>query len=70
MIACYNSWWTLPTVVTQHDNLALIQELKAAMFLTGSRSIEDIAKVPLIISGKTRDTLEARGFNWKSYAQR
>ena len=30
--ACYNSWWTLPKVVKQSDNLALIQELKAAMF--------------------------------------
>ncbi|NUQ64563.1 MAG: hypothetical protein HUU20_19020 [Pirellulales bacterium] len=32
MVACYNSWWTLPKVVKQRDNLALIQELKAAMF--------------------------------------
>lgn len=32
MVACYNSWWTLPKVVKQHDNLALIRELKAAMF--------------------------------------
>jgi isopentenyl-diphosphate delta-isomerase len=47
-----------------------IEELKATMFLTGSRSIEDVARVPLIISGKTKDTLEARGFNWKSFAQR
>lgn len=32
MVACYNSWWTLPKVVKQRDNLALIQELKRAMF--------------------------------------
>ena len=32
IVACYNSWWTLPTVVTQRDNLALIRELKEAMF--------------------------------------
>ena len=31
MVACYNSWWTLPKVVTQKDNLALIRELKGAM---------------------------------------
>jgi hypothetical protein len=32
MVACYNSWWTLPKVVKQADNLALIRQLKAAMF--------------------------------------
>ncbi len=32
MVACYNSWWTLPQVVTQDLNLALIRELKAAMY--------------------------------------
>ncbi|HTY89545.1 MAG TPA: type 2 isopentenyl-diphosphate Delta-isomerase [Methanocella sp.] len=47
-----------------------IEELKAVMFLTGARSVEDMARVPVIISGKTRDTLEARGFNWKAFAQR
>lgn len=31
MVACYNSWWTLPQVVKQKDNLALIRELKASM---------------------------------------
>lgn len=47
-----------------------IEELKAVMFLTGAMSVEDMARVPVIISGKTRDTLEARGFNWKAFAQR
>jgi isopentenyl-diphosphate Delta-isomerase len=47
-----------------------IEELKATMFLTGCRSIEDVGRVPVVISGKTRDTLEARGFNWKAFAQR
>lgn len=32
LVACYNSWWTLPTVVKQADNLALIEELKAKMY--------------------------------------
>ena len=47
-----------------------IEELKAAMFLTGSVSVEDVRRAPLIISGRTRDALEARGFNWKVFAQR
>ncbi len=32
ILACYNSWWTLPTVVKQRDNLALIRQLKADMY--------------------------------------
>ncbi len=47
-----------------------IEELKVAMFLTGSRSVGDMKRAPVIISGKTRDALEARGFNWKAFAQR
>ncbi|WP_174589970.1 type 2 isopentenyl-diphosphate Delta-isomerase [Methanocella conradii] len=47
-----------------------IEELKAVMFLTGSRTPEEIRRAPIIISGKTRDALEARGFNWKAFAQR
>jgi isopentenyl-diphosphate delta-isomerase len=47
-----------------------IEELKAVMFLTGSRSAEDVRRAPVIISGKTRDALEARGFDWKVFAQR
>ncbi|MCZ2075741.1 MAG: hypothetical protein LC130_12175 [Bryobacterales bacterium] len=31
LVACYNSWWTLPKVVKQRDNLALIRELRDAM---------------------------------------
>lgn len=32
LLACYNSWWTLPKVVKQRDNLGLIKELKTAMY--------------------------------------
>ncbi|MDO8541076.1 MAG: hypothetical protein Q7S40_11620, partial [Opitutaceae bacterium] len=31
LVACYNSWWTLPKVVTQQDNLELINQLKTAL---------------------------------------
>jgi len=30
-VSCYNSWWTLPKVVTQRDNQTLIEELKARL---------------------------------------
>ncbi|MCU0917032.1 MAG: hypothetical protein MUC88_21085 [Planctomycetes bacterium] len=32
LVACYNSWWTLPKVVQQRDNLALIRQLKADLY--------------------------------------
>ena len=32
IVACYNSWWTLPKVVTQRDNLSLINELRDGMY--------------------------------------
>lgn len=47
-----------------------IEELKATMFLTGAGSVGDLNKAPVIVSGRSRDALEARGFNWKAYAQR
>ena len=31
MVTCYNSWWTLPKLVKQADNLTLIRELKAKL---------------------------------------
>ncbi len=31
-VACYNSWWTLPTVVKQEQNLRLIATLKEKLF--------------------------------------
>jgi isopentenyl-diphosphate Delta-isomerase len=47
-----------------------VEELKATMFLTGSRSLEDLKKAPAVITGRTREYLEARGFKWAAYAQR
>jgi hypothetical protein len=32
LVACYNSWWTLPHVVTQQDNLNLIGTLKEKLY--------------------------------------
>ncbi len=47
-----------------------IEELRATMFLTGSQSIEDLKKAPAVVTGHTREYLEARGFKWASFAQR
>ena len=48
----------------------LIEELRNVMFLVGAENLEGLAKVPLVVTGKTADWLNIRGFNVKKYAQR
>lgn len=47
-----------------------IAELKTSMFLVGAGNLEALAKVPLVISGKTLGWLNIRDFDTVSYAQR
>ncbi len=47
-----------------------IEELRNAMFLTGSESVQALRKVPVIIGGKTADWLRLRGFEIEVYARR
>lgn len=43
------------------DNLlSVIDELRTAMFLTGSRNLDQLEKCPAVITGKTREWLVAR----------
>jgi isopentenyl-diphosphate Delta-isomerase len=35
----------------------LIHELKVAMFLTGSRTLEDLRRAPYVVTGETRQWL-------------
>ncbi|MFH1328344.1 MAG: type 2 isopentenyl-diphosphate Delta-isomerase [Candidatus Bathyarchaeota archaeon] len=48
----------------------LTAELKVAMFLTGAKKVENLKKIPVVITGKTADWLKARGINFKNYGQR
>ena len=48
----------------------LIEELRNVMFLVGAENLEGLAKVPLVVAGKTADWLNIRGFKVKKYAQR
>ena len=53
------------------DKLNLvIEELKAAMFLCGSSNVEELSKAPVVITGKTKDYLEQRGFDTARFARR
>jgi len=48
----------------------LIEELRNVMFLTGVEKIADLAETPVVITGKTAEWLNARGFNLQNYAKR
>lgn len=50
------------------DNI--IREIKVTMFLVGSRNLDELRKVPVLVMGKTAEWLRLRGFNLKSYSIR
>jgi isopentenyl-diphosphate delta-isomerase len=48
----------------------LIDELRNVMFLVGAKNLESLSKVPAVVTGKTAEWLNIRGFDTASYAQR
>ena len=48
----------------------LLKELKTAMFLMGAASVADLQRCPVVITGKARAWLRARGFMPDAYARR
>ena len=48
----------------------IIEELRAAMFLCGCRTVEEISKVPVVITGTTKEYLDQRGFDTAKFARR
>ncbi len=48
----------------------LIEELRNVMFLVGAEKVEQLKKIPVVITGKTAEWLKARGFNVEGYARR
>ncbi|HEX9861975.1 MAG TPA: type 2 isopentenyl-diphosphate Delta-isomerase [Candidatus Bathyarchaeia archaeon] len=48
----------------------LMEELRNAMFLVGAGKMEQLAKVPVVVTGKTAEWLKTRGFNVDNYARR
>lgn len=55
---------------TEKTLICFAEELRNAMFLVGAKKIEDLAKTPIVIMGKTAKWLTARGFNVEDYARR
>jgi isopentenyl-diphosphate delta-isomerase len=48
----------------------LIEELRNVMFLVGAEKVENLAKTPVVVAGKTAEWLKTRGFNVENYAKR
>jgi isopentenyl-diphosphate delta-isomerase len=48
----------------------LMEELRTVMFLVGAGKVKDLAKTPIVVTGKTAEWLKTRGFNVESYAKR
>ncbi|HID90629.1 TPA: type 2 isopentenyl-diphosphate Delta-isomerase, partial [Candidatus Bathyarchaeota archaeon] len=48
----------------------IIGELKACMFLVGAESVEELKRVPIVITGKTGEWLRLRGLDPGKYARR
>jgi len=48
----------------------LIEELRVAMFLCGCKTIEELGNTPVVITGKTKDFLEQRGFETGKFARK
>ena len=55
---------------TQELLSRLVDELRNVMFLVGAQSLESLTKVPAVITGKTAEWLNIRGFDTAGYAQR
>ncbi len=48
----------------------LTKELRIAMFLAGAKNLDELRRKPIVITGKTKDWLEARGIDVKKFANR
>jgi isopentenyl-diphosphate delta-isomerase len=48
----------------------LVEELRTAMLLVGAENLQQLAKSPLVVAGKTAEWLKTRGFNVEGYAKR
>jgi len=48
----------------------LTEELRNVMFLTGAENVQQLANVPLVVTGKTAEWLRTRGFDIEGYAKR
>jgi len=48
----------------------LIEELRNVMFLVGAEKVENLAKTPIVVTGKTAEWLKTRGFNVEDYTKR
>jgi isopentenyl-diphosphate delta-isomerase len=54
-------WYRVAFVISEIK--AITEELKVAMLLTGCRTLDELKRCPLIITGETKEILQQRGFD-------
>ncbi|MBC7335066.1 MAG: type 2 isopentenyl-diphosphate Delta-isomerase [Clostridia bacterium] len=60
-----SSWEEVARVIKAWE-----EELKDVMVMTGCRTLPELRRAPLVVTGETREWLEMRGLNPARYAQR
>jgi isopentenyl-diphosphate delta-isomerase len=55
---------------TENTLSLLMEKLRNVMFLVGAEKVEQLAKLPVVVTGKTAEWLKTRGFNVENYARR
>jgi len=58
------------TKATENMLSLLMEELRTVMFLVGAGKVKDLAKTPIVVTGKTAEWLKTRGFSVEGYAKR
>ena len=61
----------MPSAKETESLLSLLtEELRNVVFLVGAENVQDLAKVPVVVTGKTAEWLKTRGFSVEGYAKR
>ena len=59
---------TKGSLIVLNTMKAYTRALKISMFLTGCKDLEDLAKIPFLVFGRTREWLDLRGYDSRNFS--